>query len=314
MLADNGTLGKVDKDMTNMRDGLDAFLKGGGDAKVAEAVIAQVSAPDTITQANDTTCAAATAQKAMAQSNPGQYAKVVGDLMTKGETTLPDGQKMTLTPENKEFLDKHPEMPLEQRINATFQAAAMDLGNAHDKYSLATDTSHHEDDMGTAEYKGLSVSQAKRVNEALLGCPSIDGGALNNYVSKTIDENKKSGKQEKVFDMMNDYVKAQFDAAKDSGSPGVFVTLHSGSERMGGPGHMMDEPEKHYHEVMVKDIDDKGNVTMIDAQGSEMTMSKDDFANHIAMDNADGQALGGIGDINDPTMTQSVASGGYRRR
>lgn len=314
-MADDGTLGKVDNNFKNMRDSLDGFLKAGGDPKVAEAIVNQVAQPDTVLQANENTCTAATVQKAMAQDNPGAYVQVVSDLMTKGTTTLPNGQTMALSPENKAFLDAHPEMPIEQRINATFQAAAMDLGNAGDKYSLATDTSHHEETGLSETYTGLSTDQAKTINEALLGCPSVEADGINAYMQKAIADNKKAGGDKTCEDMAMEYVKAQFDAAKQDGAPGVFVTMHAGTEYDGPQGHMqMDEYRVNkYHEMMIKDIDDKGNVTLLDAMGTETHMSKQDFYRNLAQDNAGDRERGGVGELSTGTGQAAPAISGGRR-
>jgi hypothetical protein len=185
----------------------------------------------------------------------------------------------------------------------------MDLGNAGDKYHLADDTSTRTEENGSTIYSGLSQDQAKNVNQALLDSPTVDPNGLKGYLDHEIDKAQHGGPKVTVSGLINDYVKKQYEAAKDNGSPGVFVTVHSGTEQV--DHHFGDEPIKHYHMMMVKDIDDQGNMTLLDAKGKEVHMTKDEFGNSAAMDQSDSYSAGGIGDDTSTATTSGVVG---RRR
>ncbi len=61
-------------------------------------VIQEVVDPTSIGQESRGTCAAATAQTLLARSNPAEYVRLVGDLVTQGKTSLMDGTTVKAAP------------------------------------------------------------------------------------------------------------------------------------------------------------------------------------------------------------------------
>jgi hypothetical protein len=312
-LAGDGALSAIDKEWGNLRDNLAGYMQSEKDPKVATAVVEQLSNPDAIAQMTENGCAAATLQKALAESNPGQYFQIATDLATTGKATLPNGDKLAVSKENQKAIDSQ-EMPIGDRINAAFQAAAMDFANGSHQYSAADDRSHEKTEDTELTYAGLNISQATKLNEALLGTPTLDQEALKNHIFDTIDAQADKPQEDKVSvdDMLMENVKSQFDQAKDGGAPGIFVSLHSGSERI-GPRGLDDAVVSYHHMVMVKDMDAKGNVTIVDANGLEAQMSKAEFASKVSQSN-EADAYGGIGNTGTMAATTTTTTTTTRRR
>jgi hypothetical protein len=294
-LIAGGKFDAIDREWGSLRDGANSFLSQGGDKNVASALLKQIADPDqNVWQARETTCVAATAQKAMIEKNPGEYFRVASDIIRHGEATLANGDKVTLSGANRTWIDNQNFTP-EQKMDAMVQAALMDYGNGDGSdYNMAADLSQNNENFSM---RGLNGWMSQRLTGAVLGCESIDPNDLGHEIDARA---KAYGMNE--TDAIADYVHGTLQDAKAKGQPGVFVSLQTDADGVEGPLSAT------RHMVIVKGMDHDGNVTVADGNGPDRTMSKAEFAQAVARSATEYDNNG------NNTSTATTSSGGGRRR
>lgn len=135
-----GKLSAVDAQQRTLRGVIANALRVGGSLKVIEAINNQTLHPDSIEQiAGKTTCPTAVYQKALAEGNPGAYARVAHDLWNTGKATLPDGTELSISEANRKWIEAQ-NFPTAKKINALFQVALAEAVVKPDVYDVASDT------------------------------------------------------------------------------------------------------------------------------------------------------------------------------
>ncbi len=271
------------------------------DADVAQVLMGQILDPDTnIKQIGPSTCAAATAQKAMALNDPGLYFVTAADMVRGGGGNLPDGSQAVVSEANRTYI-KGAGFGPEARVDATVQAALMDFANGVDGYDLARDKSLKADG---ATYDGLGQQAVTRLNRATLRAPTLDPSAALADFQARLDEGRHqrsydhsidgSGQQDEVPTFM-EVVMEHLRGSREKSFPGVFVPM-----RTPDGAHM----------TMVKDVDEKKRtVSVIDATGAPRSLTFDQFVAQVSFAPTDGD--GGIGAWSG-YGTSYGASGGRR--
>jgi hypothetical protein len=290
-LAAEGKLDGINPDGSNLRDLITQNLATADSSgvRIAQAVVTQLANPDgEIWQGQPNTCVAATAQKALAESNPAAYFKLATDIIRTGSTNLPNGQQVALSSQNRDWIDKQNLTP-EDKMDAMLQASLMDFGNhgtAH--FDMSQDVSVKNDG---STYKGLGLPQAERLDQALLSAPTLDVAKFHQAVAAAQGAN--GGNLEELPAAVG-VLNQQLQNAKSSGGPGVFVPMKTGQD---DGAHM----------VLLQSID--GNsATVLDATGKPRSVPLVEL--YSKLDIAGGDE-GGIGTTGG-TYTQG--SGGTRHR
>lgn len=284
-LSEQGKLTEVDHKGESLTDALKGLQDEGVDPKVLDTVAQQLADPETqVMQVRDATCGVATPQRALAMQNPAEYARMAASLLTKGEATLPNGQVVKVSASNQQAIDKA-DLQGSERLNALFQSAVMDYANGDAHYDFEKDQSTLHTAQMDSTTSGLEAEQVKKVNEVLLGCPTFDTQALNDNVDKTIKAQQDLPQDQKkdVYQMYTDELDRQLQAAGDSGSPGLFLTVHGGQKQVIADlqmAHHMGESgfADEYHSVFVSGKDAQGNYVISDATGAEQHVPPEEAA------------------------------------
>lgn len=234
---------------------------------IAESMLKQIADPDAnIRQGNRNTCVAAGAQKTLAETDPAAYFKMGWDVITQGKATLPNGGTAELTQANREYIDQqwHPidVNTTVGKMDVMIQAALTNYANGDKDYDASQDLNVDASGAG----KGLQLGQAKDLNEALLGVHTLDPNALAGLDA----------------DGILNATKGAVDQAGAEGKPGVGVVVKA---EWGGDTEL--------HMMTVRGVDKDGNVSLMDANGDNMTLSKDQFAQRVATFAADNWNIGG---------------------
>jgi hypothetical protein len=281
-LQAEGKLDMVDPGWNNLRDNLDAYLKGGGDIAAAEAALAQIANPvGTIEQATEHACVAATIQLAIARDNPAQYFQMATALAATGAAKLPNGDTIQVSEKNLAWIDAQG-LTGDARTNALFQAALMDYAS-DGGYDMAEDLVTTKEEHMTTVMHGLRPAQARKLNEALLQTPVLDATDMLKRLAAAVLE---GGSREGAT---VDALLAAVEEAKKGGHGGVLVVVSAGNEIIElppGVRNMLppeDRTVPRYHMVLVKDVKD-GQVTFVDPTGQTRTESLEDFARRICTD------------------------------
>ena len=274
------------------------------DGPTAEVLLDQIADPDAnVRQISGNTCAAATAQKAMAESDPSLYFVTAADMLRSGGGRLPDGSSATLSAANRAFIAGQGYSPAE-RVDATFQAALMDYANGADTYDLASDTSTKAD--GTGSYQGVNQQQATELNQAALRAPTLDPRAAYDDFMGQLDAAERERERDHAYrydegggdpgfspPRLMDVIMSHLLSARSQNFPGVMVPVRAGDSQ---------------HMVLVSNIDlRRQTVTVEDANGRERTMTCQEFTNQVAFDRTDGD--GGIGAGTGSSGQQTSTSG-----
>lgn len=95
--------------------------------QLVEQLAHQIAHPESISQGNKGTCGLASSEMELARNHPDKYAQYLADLATKGETTLPGGGKLKVSPDminrdGKPHDDANPERTLASKIFQTASA------------------------------------------------------------------------------------------------------------------------------------------------------------------------------------------------
>lgn len=282
-LKAQGRLELVDPGWQTLRDNLDGFLKGRGDVAVAETALAQLANPEgTITQAREHACVAATFQLAIARDNPAQYFQMATDLASKGVAKLPGGEVIRVSARDRAWIDAQ-RLPPGERLNAVFQAALMDFASGGG-YDIATDlvTSTDEENVTTTMH-GLKPAQARKLNDALLQVPILEGPGFFSRIAALVGYGSTSA--EAASESLTD----AFTEAGEAGHGGVMVVVSAGSEEIHLPPLLRRVlPEEdwripRFHMVLVKGLAD-GRVTFVDPTGQTRTEKLEGFAKRICLD------------------------------
>lgn len=257
-LAAEGKLDAINPDGSNLRDEVSQLMAKSDRSgiNVAQAVLQQISNPDdNVLQAKDNTCAAATAQKTLAETNPAAYFKLATDIITKGSTTLPNGDTVSLSSPNRTWIDAQG-FTDSQKMDAMVQAALMDYADGSKaRFDIASDRSTTLD--GQEVYQGLGIGQAARLDDGLLSAPTLDPRSYQGASS----------------------LRDQLQAAKDRGAPGLFVPIDAGN----GKAHM----------ILVQGVDADGTAHYFDANGKPQAAPVSALAAELANGVTDDD--GGIG-------------------
>lgn len=272
-LAQSGKLGALDKNLLSLRGVIDKLMKAGADPALVEALNAQTAQPETINQLDGKmTCQAAVFQKQLAEQNPGAYVKLVYELFTKGKGSLPDGTKVSISPENMKWL-KEQNLSLKDMIDAVVQVALVEAVQAPGKYDVATDTVSTDvtvfgHTVYTSEEKGEGLDFRK-----VLAFFQAQGAAIFDprTQASASDQDKAAA------------LKAAFDAAKAAGQDGLSVPVHSAQGN-----------EEKYHMMSISQIDAQGNVTVFDPRtGKESTYAQEEFLKLVGWDISASDNVGG---------------------
>ncbi len=282
-LQAQGKLELVDPGWQNLRDNLDAFLKGGGATAVAETALAQLVNPEgTIAQAREHACVAAAFQLAIARDNPAQYFQMASDLATTGAAKLPNGEVIQVSAKNLAWIDAQNLAPNE-RQNAIFQAALMDYASGGG-YDIASDLVTTKDaENTTTTMHGLRPAQARKLNDAVLQVPTLEGPGFFARMAQMVGYG--SSQAEAAAESLTD----AYAAAQEGGHGGVMVVVSAGSEEIELPPALRrflpeaDWRVPRFHMVLVKAIKD-GQVTFVDPTGQTRTEKLEDFAKRICLD------------------------------
>lgn len=254
-------------DGIRLRQQVNRYLKQGGNAETAHAIMKQLSAPDTyIGQANEMTCAAATAQKALAHKDPAKYFRIMADLAGDGQTKFPGLGEIAASKESIKDI-KREDFNKTQELNALMQAALMEKFNGKATYDFSEDTSVSRNLFGMKkERKGLSAEQAESLTETLVQCETTDP----DHLKRLLHEGEKRGARR--GDILKSYLNRANERAEEKDDPGFFLAIHSKK----GVAHM----------VLVRDVNtEAGTVTFEDARGRKRTRSLDGFVGRIAATN-----------------------------
>ncbi|MDB5102029.1 MAG: hypothetical protein JWM80_6450 [Cyanobacteria bacterium RYN_339] len=265
-----------------LKDNVDSFLKDGGDPKVAESLLKQINDPDgAINQIDGSTCAAATAQKELAKSDPAQYFKNASEIIKDGKTQLKNdpSDPATLSDANRAYVDQlynDGKINEEEKRDLQIQSALMDYANGSEaKYDLKTDTSVNPNGTTT---NGLAPWMSERLNNAALGATTVDPTKLESDVNARMEAAPGLTKEEAV----NQSIREQYEQAKNEGKTGLFVHLDSGDQ-----GEVDGVKNANRHMAEVTNIDGDGNVTIRDGQGADRTMTGEEFSRQVAMGGTD---------------------------
>lgn len=93
--------------------------------------------PTLIEQASDFTCAATTIQRWLATNDKASYERMANELSESGTTKLPNGDDLTISPENLAYLDSL-NLPPERHVNAVVQTALMGYANGEAGFDIKT--------------------------------------------------------------------------------------------------------------------------------------------------------------------------------
>lgn len=267
-LADTGKL-----DDPALRESIKGFVKDDSSRVITESILKQIDNPDqNIWQGNRDTCVAASAQKALATTDPAKYFQVAKDVITLGSAKLGDGAA-ELTTANREWIDANWQSldvtTTTGKMDAMVQAALMNYANGDADYDIATDKSDGGRD-------GLQFEEGRRLNEGLLGMKTVCWGMLEGYKGDNA-----------LFDAVRD----QVGAAQAAGKSGVGVVMKLDA---GGDTSL--------HMMTVKGVDAEGKVTLVDANGQAKTLSREEFAQKVQL-----SAEGDVGGT-ETGMTQVAGS------
>ncbi|MEB3329902.1 MAG: hypothetical protein VKQ33_11780 [Candidatus Sericytochromatia bacterium] len=183
------------------------------------------------------TCAAAEAQHHWATSNPEEYARVAKQLMKHGEATIVrDGQKHVLSVDGN-FQDKRNSawiaqqgFDLNEKLNATMQAALMNLGvggyRRNASYDMAANRAQGGQSNGNA---GMSVLDTWRLGNRLSGQQPLLG-TNTPPEQRDADSDGLPGGAIKTVD-------AAFAAVKEAAREGKHATVLVGAGK--GRAHMV---------------------------------------------------------------------------
>jgi hypothetical protein len=179
----------------------------------------------------------------------------MADLATKGTAKF-QGHTMQVTKDNTSDIDHKGHLEV-HKLDSMFQAAAMDMANGGAHYDVGSDVTKGKD----GKTVGLTVEQAKKLSEALLGAPMIDPG----YLDKLVKDGGAKGQSR--TDTIKAFVENHTAKAVADDHPGLFVALNNGHK---GKAHM----------VLVTSVEN-GMVNYTDGYGKTHSMSEDKFASHV---------------------------------
>lgn len=248
-----------------LRNEVNKFLKKGGDPEGAAAILKQVQAPNqNIEQVNEMTCAAATAQKALARKDPAKYFRIMADLAGDGQCKFPGLGVIQVGKESLKDIRKS-DLGTSNRLNALMQSALMEKFNGTANYDFSDDVSTYTNGKGKeTERRGLNTEQAESLAEALVECNVIDPSIFKHG----IQEAEKRGLDRKAY-MTHRLTKVAADAEK-AGDPGFFIAINTKK----GKAHM----------VLVRSIDAaNGSITFEDARGHVKTRNLNSFLGRVAL-------------------------------
>ena len=278
-LAASGALDKPGRDGKTLRDNVDTYLATGGDANVANSVLKQIANPNQeIWQGQGDTCAAATAQKALAKTDPASYFKLASDFAYSNEAKLPNGETATLSDQNRAAIDEKydkGEINDQQKHDMQLQAALTDYANGDASYDLATDTSTRPDGSKTT---GLTADQTARLNDAMVWGATHNPQATEANVDQRMAQDPSLSRQDAVTASMRD----QLADAQAKGKP-FFAHLDKGDGTPREDGTRAADR----HVVQVLGMDDQGNVKIRDGNGKPQTMSAAEFARQASLGGSD---------------------------
>jgi hypothetical protein len=148
-------------------------------AAALDSLLCDVANPRDIYQGASGTCTVASMQYDLASRNPAEYARIVVDLVTSGQSTLRgdgdrDGKKDVLYAQT-EYLVPRREGDGRRLTENWFQSAAMELANGQLEYDAQTDLNL----AGRESYRGLYGMQQRVMLEALygVGYRTVEGDA-----------------------------------------------------------------------------------------------------------------------------------------
>lgn len=283
-LAAQGKLEAVDPGWSNLRDNVDAHLKGGGDRAIVEAVLAQLARPEgTVVQAREHACVAAAFQLGIARDNPAQYFQMATALAAGRPAALPSGEAIAVSPANLAWIEAQG-LPPAERLNAIFQAALMDYASGGG-YDIASDlvTTRDEEAKLTTTMHGLRPAQARKLNDALLQVPTLDGPGLFARIAAAV------GYGDSPLEAATESLVTAVAEAVEGGHGGVMVVVAAGHEAIDLPPGLRNQlpPEDRvvprFHMVLVKGLED-GRVTYVDPAGQTRTEPLEAFAARICLD------------------------------
>lgn len=228
------------------------------------ALEAQVEDPDArIRQLDAGTCAAAAAQKALAMVDPGRYRAIAGDLLRGGAAEIGQGERLALSPANRDWIMAQG-LAGPALADAVVQAALMDWADGATAYDLGADVARAD---GAA--RGLSFAQARALNAALLGAPTLDrADAMERAYQGVVpfaDAARRAlaeGATEQAFAVGE--LRRRLEAARAEGAPGAFMPIFV--DEAGGQ-----------HMVFVREIGADGVVAFVDAHGEPQRVDGGEF-------------------------------------
>lgn len=265
----DGTLDKTDGEGSTLRQKLEGFLDKGGKPKEAYCLLRQIAHPDTINQVNQNTCAGATLQKALAEQNPAKYFSVMTKLADKGHAKLPGGIELTVSKDARQDILKSG-MGMAERMSSYFQAAATEYANGRASYDFSTDTSK-VDKKGNQDdetFKGVFLSHARDLNQALLDAKTIDPAHLKAGLQAAKDQGV--GRTQAIAQFVQDRVTRD----QGDGQLGTFLAVKG----------------QHHHKahmMLVTGVDAQGNFHVQDATGRERVWSPDKLAEKVVLEGGD---------------------------
>ncbi|MFN3429078.1 MAG: hypothetical protein ACK46X_03890 [Candidatus Sericytochromatia bacterium] len=259
-MANDGKFAQMDPQMNNLLNHVEKYMEKGGRKDLALTLLKQIANPDTIQQANQNTCAAATLQKALATQNPAKYFRMMTQLCDDGKTQV-GGVELTTTKANRSDIQAAG-IPMDQRASAYFQAAATEFANGAATYDFDRDKSK-VDRKGTEndkEFSGVGFNRAKEMNEILMGAPTIEPDRLKDHLEAAM------GRGRSRTEAIHWYVKDKVKEATEADQPGVFLAVKSLKHK--DKAHMM----------LVRGVDEQGNYKLVDANGKERTWTPQQMA------------------------------------
>jgi hypothetical protein len=264
-MANDGKFAQMDPQMNNLLNHVERYLDKGGRKDLAMTLLKQIADPDSIQQANQNTCAAATLQKALATQNPAKYFRMMTQLCDEGKTHVGDTHLVT-TKANRADIQAAG-IPLDQRASAYFQAAATEFANGTATYDFDRDKStlDRKGTKGDKEFSGVGFNRAKQMNEILMGAPTIEPDRLKDHI-----EAAKARGATRTH-AIHWYVKDKAQEASEANQPGVFLAVKSVKHK--DKAHMM----------LVKGTDEHGNFKLVDANGKERTWTPQQMADRVIL-------------------------------
>jgi hypothetical protein len=247
-------------------------------ADVAQAVAAAADPLARIEQVHGKhTCAAAGKQEAMREKDPAGYDKMVKDLKEKGESQMPNGQKIHLSEKNREYIEKQ-DCSEADKENMRVQAALMDYANETEEYDMEQDHSINAEGI---THQGLTEDQMAKLDKLDESTHTADAGKVEVAATVIAATTGIFGSGKSHAEALADQLESLVETAQENGKQ-VQIALDLGD---GGK-----------HSYAVTDVNDAADtVTVRDASG-EKTISQEAFDKGVTSEEGDvGESGGGMG-------------------